>query len=89
MTLKKGQELELEVTNMAFGGKGLSRVNGLAVFVDQAVSGDRVLARIVKKKKNFAEARMLELREPSPFRVPAPCPYSGICGGSLSTMRGS
>ena len=81
MTLKKGQELELEVTNMAFGGKGLSRVNGLAVFVDQAVSGDRVLVRIVKKKKNFAEARMLELREPSPFRVPAPCPYSGICGG--------
>lgn len=81
MTVKKGQQLELTVTQVAFGGKGLTRVDGMAVFVNQAITHDRVLARIVKKKKKYAEARVIELLEPSPFRVDPPCPYSGICGG--------
>ncbi len=81
MSVKKGQTLELYVDRIAFGGKGLCRVDGMAVFVDQAVPGDRVMARIVKKKKSYAEARVLELIEPSSHRVDAPCPYSGICGG--------
>lgn len=81
MAVKKGQELELAVDQIAFGGKGLCRVDGMAVFVDQAVPGDRVSARVVKKKKSYAEARVIELIEASPDRVDAPCPYSGICGG--------
>ena len=81
MTVKKGQLIELTVTQVAFGGKGLCRVEGMAVFVDKAVPGDRVRARISKKKKSYAEARVLELLEPSPLRVDAPCPYSSICGG--------
>jgi len=81
MAVKKGQILELDITQAAFGGKGLCRVDGMAVFVEQAVPGDRVTARIIKKKKSYAEARVLELREPSSHRVKAPCPYSGICGG--------
>jgi 23S rRNA (uracil1939-C5)-methyltransferase len=81
MKIKKGQTFELEITQIAFGGKGLARVEGMAVFVDQAVPGDRVMARIVKKKKSYAEARVIERIETSPLRVAAPCPYSGICGG--------
>jgi 23S rRNA (uracil1939-C5)-methyltransferase len=81
MKIKKGQLFELEITQIAFGGKGLARVEGMAVFVDQAVPGDRVLARIVKKKKSYAEARVIEKIEASSLRVAAPCPYSGICGG--------
>jgi 23S rRNA (uracil1939-C5)-methyltransferase len=81
MTLKKGQEIDLSVTGVAFGGKGICRVDGMAVFVDAAVPGDRVRARVVKKKKTYAEARVLELLEASALRVDAPCPYSGICGG--------
>jgi 23S rRNA (uracil1939-C5)-methyltransferase len=81
MKIKKGQQLELQVSNIAFGGKGLSKIDGFAVFVDQAVPTDRVVARITKKRKNFAEARVVEIREPSPDRVVAPCPYSGTCGG--------
>jgi 23S rRNA (uracil1939-C5)-methyltransferase len=81
MTVKKGQQLELDISDIAFGGKGLTRVDGLAVFVDQAVPQDRVVARITKKKKSYAEARVLELLRPSPLRVTAPCPYSGFCGG--------
>ena len=81
MTVKKGQIIEVEITDLAFGGKGLTRVDGMAVFVDQAVPGDRVQARVVKKRRQHAEARVMELRRPSPDRVPAPCPYSGFCGG--------
>ena len=81
MAVKKGRDIELDITKVAFGGRGFTRVDGLAVFVDQAVTGDRVLARIVKKKKKHAEARVLSLLTPSSQRVQAPCPYSGICGG--------
>ena len=81
MTVKKKQEIELVVEQVAFGGKGIARVDGFTVFVDQAVTGDKVLARVYKKKKNYAEARVLELLQPSPDRVPAPCDYSGYCGG--------
>lgn len=81
MTVKKGQELVLDIEQVAFGGKGIGWVDGLTVFVDQAIPGDQVLVRIVKKKKNFAEARILELKHPSSQRVKAPCAYSGLCGG--------
>jgi len=81
MTIKKGLQVEVEITDVAFGGRGLVRLNGLAVFVDQAVPGDRVTIRIFKKKKNYAEARVVDLIESSPFRITAPCEYSGYCGG--------
>ncbi len=81
MAVKKGQLIELEISDIAFGGKGLVRVNGLAVFVDQAVPSDRVKARITKKRKNYAEARVVELIARSPLRTDPPCEYSGCCGG--------
>lgn len=81
MGIKKGQVLELDITDIAFGGKGFAKVDGFAVFVDKAVAGDRVSVRITRKKKNYAEARVLELLEPSSFRVDAVCEYSGYCGG--------
>jgi 23S rRNA (uracil1939-C5)-methyltransferase len=81
MAVKKGQTVEVEVTDLAFGGKGLTRIDGMAVFVDQAVPGDRVAARIIKKRKQYAEARVIDLLRPSEDRVPAPCEYSGFCGG--------
>ncbi len=81
MTLKKGQILELKIEKLIHGGRGLARVNGLAVFVEKAVPGDEVRARVFKKKKNHAEARVVELTNPSPFRVKPQCPYSGVCGG--------
>jgi 23S rRNA (uracil1939-C5)-methyltransferase len=81
MAVKRGQELELEISDLAFGGRGIAKVDGLAVFVDQTAPGDRVLARITKKKKNFAEARMIRVVAESPLRISPPCAYSGHCGG--------
>ena len=73
--------MEVEIEDIAFGGRGLARLDGMAVFVDQAVPGDRATIRIFKKKKNYAEARVVDLIEASPFRIIAPCEYSGFCGG--------
>ncbi len=81
MKVKKGQQLKLSISGIAFGGKGLARVDGLAVFVDKAVPLDVVIARIIKKKKQYAEARVDTLLEPSPFRINPRCVYSGFCGG--------
>ncbi|ACL06540.1 RNA methyltransferase, TrmA family [Desulfatibacillum aliphaticivorans] len=81
MSVKKGQILDLSIEKTIFGGQGLCRVDGLAVFVEKTAPGDKVKARIVRKKKSFALARVEEILEPSPVRVQAPCPYSGMCGG--------
>jgi 23S rRNA (uracil1939-C5)-methyltransferase len=81
MKVKKGQQIETEISGIAFGGKGLVRINGMAVFVDQAVPGDTALIRINRKKKNYAEARLIELINASSDRIKPPCVYSGFCGG--------
>jgi len=81
MKVKKGQLLELDISGIAFGGKGLAKVEGFTVFVDKTVPLDTVIARIVKRKKQYAEARVETVLKASPFRVDPPCMYSGFCGG--------
>jgi 23S rRNA (uracil1939-C5)-methyltransferase len=72
---------ELKIHDIAFGGKGVARDNGKAVFVPFTIDGERVSARIVREKKQFAEGELAEVLEPSPERVAPPCPYFGRCGG--------
>ena len=79
--IKKGAELELTIDGMAIGGRGLSKHDGMVIFVDKAVEGDIVLAKVFKKKKQYAEARTLNIIKPSPYRLSAPCEYSDYCGG--------
>ena len=81
MSVKKKQIIECEVGDVAFGGKGLAKIDGFAVFIDQTVTGDRVAARVIRKKRNYAEAVVQEMLRPSPMRIEPPCPYSGFCGG--------
>ncbi|RPJ16381.1 MAG: 23S rRNA (uracil(1939)-C(5))-methyltransferase RlmD, partial [Desulfobacteraceae bacterium] len=52
MSIKRGELIELEITGMAFGGKGIAKVEGLAVFVEHAIPLDRVNARVLKKTKS-------------------------------------
>jgi len=80
-TLKKGELVEVLISDLAFGGRGLAKIDGYAVFVDQALPMDRVSARIYKKKKKFAEARVVQILKPSPLRITPPCRHSGFCGG--------
>ncbi len=73
--------MELEIADLAYGGKALARVQGLVVFVENALPGDRVLATIYRKRRQYAEARADRVLVPSASRVPAPCSHVPICGG--------
>jgi 23S rRNA (uracil1939-C5)-methyltransferase len=78
---RKGSELELTIEKLALGGPALARVEGFVVFVERAIPGQRVRVRIVRKKRQFAMARVIELQEQSPHWVAPFCPHFGTCGG--------
>jgi 23S rRNA (uracil1939-C5)-methyltransferase len=59
----------------------LAKVENLAVFIDGAYPGDLARVRVTRKKKNYAEARVLEILTPSPQRTPPACSYAEVCGG--------
>jgi 23S rRNA (uracil1939-C5)-methyltransferase len=73
--------VDLKIEDVAFGGKGVARENGKAVFVPFTIEGETVSAQIVREKKQFAEAELVEVRQASPHRVNPECPYFGRCGG--------
>ena len=66
---QRGDELELTIDTLAFGGAGVARTDGYVVFVQGAVPGDRVRAVIGKRKRAYAEARVTEILAPSPDRI--------------------
>ena len=73
----RGDELELTIDSLAFGGAGVARLDGYVVFVSDAVPGDRVRAVVGKSKRAYAEARAVEILEPSPERIPAVADHPG------------
>jgi tRNA/tmRNA/rRNA uracil-C5-methylase (TrmA/RlmC/RlmD family) len=73
--------VDLKITDIAFGGKGVARKNGKAVFIPFTIEGELVSAKITREKKQFAEAEFVDLRQRSPYRVDPPCSYFGKCGG--------
>jgi 23S rRNA (uracil1939-C5)-methyltransferase len=84
---KPGTELELSVDAFAFGGAGIARVEGYVVFVRGAVPGDRVRARVTRSKRDYAEAIMTEVVEPSPERIADRAPHPGAPWGVLPYER--
>jgi 23S rRNA (uracil1939-C5)-methyltransferase len=67
---QRGDELDLRIDSLAYGGAGVARTpGGYVVFVRDAIPGDRVRAVITKRKRAFAEARAVEVLEPSPDRI--------------------
>ncbi len=74
---RRGEQLELEIESLAYGGRGVARSNGFVVFVAGGLPGDRLRAEVTKSKRNFAEARVAELLRPSPERVPDRCDHGG------------
>jgi 23S rRNA (uracil1939-C5)-methyltransferase len=79
--VKRGDECEVTVERFAAEGKGVARANGYVVFVRGGVTGDHVRVRIVKAKRSFAEAEVVELLRPSDLRTAPRCKYFGVCGG--------
>jgi 23S rRNA (uracil1939-C5)-methyltransferase len=77
----KGEELELRIDSLAYGGNGVARLDGFVVFVRRGLPGDLVRARVTKVKRGFAEALATDVLEPSGQRVDAPCAHYPACGG--------
>lgn len=80
--------LTLRLNEVAFGGRGVGRgeeagSDGRAVFVPFVIAGETVRAETVREHRGHVDARLIEVVEPSPARLPgpAPCPYFGRCGG--------
>jgi 23S rRNA (uracil1939-C5)-methyltransferase len=79
--VQKGEELEVRIDSLAYGGSGVGRVDGFVVFVRGGLPGDLVRARVTKVKRGFAEASAAAVLEASSERVSAPCRHFGVCGG--------
>jgi tRNA/tmRNA/rRNA uracil-C5-methylase (TrmA/RlmC/RlmD family) len=79
--LSVGARLELAISDIAFGGEGVGRVNDFVVFVPFVAAGEAVEAEVTEVRRSFARARLLQVLRPSPHRVPAACRHFGACGG--------
>ena len=75
------QELEVSIENLTNEGSGVARVSGWVVFVPFTLPGERVRCRVFRNHKNYSEADLIEVLEPSPMRTAAPCPLFTQCGG--------
>ena len=86
MDFKKNQEVILKIDDLGNNGEGIGHVDGYALFVKEVLPGETIRAGIMKCKKNYGFARLLEVLEPSPDRVEPQCPAARPCS-IYRTMR--
>ncbi|MGZ3774915.1 MAG: class I SAM-dependent RNA methyltransferase [Pseudobdellovibrionaceae bacterium] len=76
-----GSKIKLKIEKLSIGGAGVARYEGMVVFVPQAAPNEEVLGEVTLVKKNFVEAKILEILSPSPARRLPPCSVASVCGG--------
>jgi len=81
MTLKKNDDIRLEITAFTSMGSGIGRHENMAVFVDGTAPGDEITAHIIKVKKNYAVGKMQKLHRKSKMRTVSDCEADARCGG--------
>ena len=79
--LEKNQIYETVVTDYTAEGQGVAHIEGCAVFIPNAIAGERIRVRIEKAKKTWAAGKITEILEKSPHRVNRECPVAKLCGG--------
>jgi len=79
--LKRGQEIQLTISDLAFGGRGISKLDDLVFFVKDAIPNQKVIAKISKIKKKYVEAYNIETLKDSTDQVDAACEHFDWCGG--------
>ncbi|MGJ1445123.1 23S rRNA (uracil(1939)-C(5))-methyltransferase RlmD [Sphingobacterium spiritivorum] len=72
---------DIAVIDIAEEGKGVGKTDELVLFIDKAIPGDVVDVELIKKKKNFAEAKVAALKKASEYRIDPFCEHFGVCGG--------
>jgi len=86
----EGTRLELDVADLGSHGQGVGRTElGLVVMVPDAIPGDRVAVRVIRRHRNRVDARLETLLRPSPDRVTPRCRHFGVCGGCSLQMQAS
>ena len=78
---QKNMELELFIDDMGVNGEGIGKSDGATFFVKDAVIGDQVRVKIMKMKKRYGYARLLDVISPSPYRTAPRCACFRQCGG--------
>ncbi|AHV95595.1 23S rRNA (uracil(1939)-C(5))-methyltransferase RlmD [Paenibacillus sabinae] len=81
LPVNKNDEVVLDIIGMTHEGEGVGRVEGYTLFVQGALPGEKVRARVLKTKKQYGYAKLLELVEASASRIAPPCPIYDQCGG--------
>jgi len=81
VNLVPGQKITVRVSDIAFGGEGVARIDEFVVFVPFVLVGEEIEVELTEVKKNFGRAKLVRVIQPAPERVEAPCPYFGGCGG--------
>ena len=79
--LEKSKLYEAVITDYTAEGQGITHIDGIAVFVPNAIAGERVRLRIDHVGKTWASGKMTEILEKSPHRVNRACPAAKLCGG--------
>ena len=79
--LEKNGVYEAVVTDYTAEGQGVAHVEGCAVFLPNAIAGERYKIRIEKAQKTWAAGKIVEVLERSPHRVNRECPVAKLCGG--------
>lgn len=77
----KDDLVTVTITDMSEDGEGIGKTEGFALFIKDAVVGDQVLAKVIAVKKGYGYARIVEIKEPSAYRVEPLCPVAAPCGG--------
>lgn len=71
----------LKIESMAYGGKGIAKLDGKVVFVEDVVKGDVAQVEITGKNKNFLTGKVVNIIEPSEYRIKPFCHLANACGG--------
>ena len=79
--LEKGKIYEAVISDYTTEGQGIAKIDGCAVFIPNALVGEKCLVRIEKAQKTWAAGKITELLEKSPHRVNRLCPVAKLCGG--------
>ena len=81
MGFNKNDTVRLIITDIGTNGEGIGRVDGYTLFIKDAIIGDEVEAKIIKAKKNYGYARLMNIINPSKDRIEPVCPVARQCGG--------
>lgn len=80
--MQKNELVTVTIEDIGINGEGIGKVDGYTLFIKDAIIGDVVEAKVMKAKKNYGYARLMNILMPSPYRVKQPkCPMARKCGG--------